>query len=125
MALLQAIASLWPLLKEFYKGKKLDNDNDKNEEGKSFNLALYIVDKLQASRRFAIVVILVLVVSLFVNYKAISKLMVISRDEKSQSTYGTENNKKDPLPTIPRREGENEVVVSRTVKSLQEIYRNQ
>lgn len=26
MALLQAIASLWPLLKEFYKGKRLDDE---------------------------------------------------------------------------------------------------
>lgn len=125
MALLQAIASLWPLLKEFYKGKKLDDDIDKATGKKSFNLALFIVDMLQKSRRFAIIVILSLAVSLFVNYKAISKLIVLSREEKSQSTYGTENNKKDPLPTIPLREGENEVVVTRTVKSLQEIYRDQ
>lgn len=124
MALLQAIASLWPLLKEFYKGKRLDDEYNKTTGKRSFNLPLFIVDWLQRSRRFAIVVILALAVSLFVNYKAISKLIVLSRDEKSQSTYGTENNKKDPLPTIPRREGENEVVVSRTVKSLQEIYRD-
>lgn len=125
MALLQILASLWPLFKEFFKGKQLEDDEDKGKGSKNQPFIITLVDKVQKSRRAVITIIGALAVSLFLNYKMINKLIVLTREEKSQSTSGAVNNIKNPPPTIPRPKAEDVDVVSRTVMSLQEIYEEQ
>ena len=122
MALLQIIASIWPLFKEFFKGKQLEDDEDKGRGSKNQPFIIALVDKVQKSRRAVIAIIGTLAVSLFLSYKMINKLIVLTREEKSQSTSGAVNNIKTPLPTIPRPKAGDDDVVSRTVMSLQEIY---
>lgn len=121
MALIQILVSLMPLLREFFKGKQLDDEDD-TEKKANKHFLVTLVDKVQGSRKAIIALIIALALSLFINYKAISKLIVMSREERGQSTYSAKNVvKHNPQPTIPRN-SEDDDVVSKTVESLQEIY---
>lgn len=132
MAFIQLLVSLWPFLKEMFVGEKI-KDKDASKESASgkekksqfaSNVARWIVDRMQNSRRFATTVLVVLMLSLFVNYKVISKLIVLAprSDETAEPHQPTATEQKE-LPTVPRpASNDRDALYEQTVRELKSLY---
>jgi hypothetical protein len=91
MGFIQLLASLWPFLKEMFVGEKIndppsskrgsDSSQDK-KEGLPVKALRWSIGKMQKSKRFLTVVILILLMSLFVNYKLMRKVVKIPKQHR-------------------------------------------
>jgi hypothetical protein len=131
MWLLSLLSGLWPLIKELLYGDKIKNEviNKRDTENNKFNIVI-VIDMFQKSRKFATLVVLLLIFSLFINYKTITKLVdtipVVIRENKSEEL--------SVLPDAPTREGETvipkaslhlelEIARENTLTKLQNTYK--
>ncbi|BAW19038.1 hypothetical protein [Ralstonia phage RP12] len=136
MAFIQLLVSLWPFLKEMFVGDKI-KDQDATKEGASgkqqdkkmqfvSDVARWCVDKMQQSRRFLFMVLVILMLSLFINYKVIGKLMALApRHDEHQAPHQPAATEKHELPTIPRpgqSMSERDVLYEQTVRELNVLY---
>lgn len=136
MAFIQLLTSLWPFFKEMFFGDKLkDQESSKDRAGgntpedrQSDSFVVRIlrgcVTKMQKSKRFLATVLLVLIFSIFLNYKLIDKQIkaVPPREDEQVKSRTPDLEDQKELPTIPRKEGETEVVLKKTVEELELLY---
>lgn len=135
MGFIQLLASLWPFLKEMFIGEKI---NDPNTSGQGASnrtqnrttrqypvlAARWVMNKMQNSRRFLASIITILLLSLFVNYKVISKLSVVApRNEEHVQPATPDPKESKEVPTIPRKDKtEREILLEQTVRELKHLY---
>lgn len=136
MGSLQLLASLWPFLKEMFVGEKINDpsasnqgpsERSRNSSHKNYPklIARWLITKMQGSRKFLATVITLLLLSLFVNYKVITKISpaTLPRDEE-QTHEGTPDPKENaPVPTVPsQNKSEKDLLFEQTKKELQHLY---
>ena len=130
MGLISFLSGIWPLFKEFFHGDKIREElNTKKPTLLSKFSAVAVVDKFQKSRRTAIAIVLLLIFSLFINYRTISKLVVIaptaSRDEKfdAPGSFPTKTAKGES--TVPENNTFKDLEIARekTLARLDSAYR--
>lgn len=135
MGFIQLLASLWPFLKEMFIGEKI-NDPNTSRSGASGGTqnrgkgqyavlaARWVMSQMQNSRYFLASVITILLLSLFVNYKVISKLSaVVPRNEEHVKLATPDPKESKEVPTIPRKDKtEREVLFEQTVEELKHLY---
>jgi flagellar biosynthesis/type III secretory pathway M-ring protein FliF/YscJ len=136
MGFFQLMVSLWPFLKEMFVGEKIKDTNASKESaaGKAQDrtkkpqfavlAARWLMDKMQNSRRFLAIVLMVLMLSLFINYKVIGKLtaMMPRSDDQIEPTQPPAKEKKEQ-PTIPRPpSSERDALYEQTVRELKSLY---
>ncbi len=118
------LISLFALLREFVVGRKIHEDGSKK---KRFSV-ISVVDLLQNSRRAAIAIVVVLLLSLFVNYRAIMKLHAAQppRDERATENSPIEPGIPKEVATLPKAAPERETSKDRAPASelLLNIYGN-
>lgn len=137
----QLIASLWPFLKEMFSGEKI-NDPNSTRQGPSERTrtangnyavlaARWMMSTMQNSRKFLATVVSILLLSLFVNYKVISKMSAIPtpRDDEhlQQSIPDPRGSKEVPtIPIVPSKDKtEKEILFEQTRKELKHLYGEQ
>jgi hypothetical protein len=134
MAFIQLLVSLWPFLKEMFVGEKI-KDTDASKEratGKTqdrkkmqfaSSAARWCVNQMQSSRRFLTIVLMVLILSLFINYKVVSKLAVLTpRQDEQVEPHTAPTVEKQERPTIPRPPSERDALYEQTVRELKVLY---
>lgn len=134
MAFIQLLVSLWPFLKEMFVGEKI-KDTDASKEravGKSqdrkkmqfaSSVARWCVDRMQSSRQFLTIVLMVLMLSLFINYKVVSKLAVLApRQDEQAEPHTAPTTEKKEHPTIPLPPSERDALYEQTVRELKVLY---
>jgi hypothetical protein len=79
---------------------------------------------MQESRRFLAFIVIVLILSLFVNYKVIGKLTAqMPRDEKHIPSEAPSSRDHKEVPTVPFKDSsERDVLFEQTVKELKDLY---
>lgn len=140
MGFIQLLASLWPFLREMFVGKKIkvsvsngDDDADSTKEvlikdrRTRNNIYYWCMGKMQGSQRFLAVILLVLALSLFINYKVISKLSTVVLPPRNN-----EEKLKDEVPSLkePKRtttipndnSSDKDILLNQTVEELKNIY---
>jgi hypothetical protein len=143
MGFIQLLVSLWPFLKEMFVGERIkktsvpgtEGDVDqakqsqiKDSQTRNRNVFIWCMDKMQASKRFLAIVLVFLSLSLFVNYKVISKLstMVLPpRSEEKDKSKNEPHNSREPkeTPNIPRNDtSDRDVLFDQTVRELKNLY---
>lgn len=136
MGFIQLLASLWPFLKEMFVGEKIKDSTDSKESATKVTdrrrgqlaatAAQWCINKMQTSRRFLATVLTVLILSLFINYKAIGKLAAVIPPRNNDENVPTEAPlTKEPkeLPTVPRQDNsERDVLYDQTVRELKSLY---
>ena len=140
MGFLQLLASLWPFLKEMFVGEKLkarrkddgagptDEESIKGERARN-NVLGWCVEKMQESKRFLAIILLALILSLFVNYKVITKLtsttMVLPPRNNEEKLKNDSPALKEPkeVPTIPNNHtSDRDELFNQTVRELKNLY---
>lgn len=136
MGSLQLLASLWPFLKEMFVGEKINDPNASNQRPseRAANTghknypklaARWLITKMQSSRKFLATVITLLLLSLFVNYKVITKISpVIPPRDEEQIREGTPDPKENaPIPTVPsQNKSEKDLLFEQTKEELKHLY---
>lgn len=143
MAVFQLLVSLWPFLKEMLVGEKIKDkdasagsatgtEQDKKKSSWLANAASGCVDKMQKSRRFLAIVLLVFMLSLFINYKVIGKLIALApqRSDEHTAPHQPPTAEKKELPTIPQPDKdqkdnahtERDAIREQTVRELKVLY---
>lgn len=135
MGFIQLLASLWPFLKEMFVGEKIKDSADSKESAAkapgrrrsefATTAAQWCIDKMQTSRRFLATVLTLLILSLFINYKAIGKLAAVipPRNEEHVPADAPQTKEQKELPTIPRPDNsERDVLYDQTVRELKSLY---
>ncbi len=138
MGFLQLLASLWPFLKEMFVGERLkarrkedgvvttEQDPIKDQSARN-NILGWCVTKMQESKRFLAVVLVALILSLFVNYKVITKLSIMvlpprNNEEKMKNESPPLKEPKE-VPTIPNnRTSDRDELFDQTVRELKNLY---
>lgn len=138
MGFLQLLASLWPFLKEMFVGEKIKapgNNGDGSTKQGSIkdsravnNIFYWCMAKMQESRRFLAIILLSLILSLFVNYKVITKLSVMvlpprNNEEKLKDDAPAIKEPRE-VPTVPRdaSTSDRDVLFDQTVRELRNLY---
>ncbi len=135
MGALQLMASLWPFLKEMFVGEKL-NDPNASRQGPSERsrragvnyaalAARWLISAMQNSRKFLATIITILIVSLFINYKVISKMSAIPapRDDEHLKQTTPDPKESKEVPTVPRKDKtEKDILFEQTRKELKHLY---
>ena len=138
MGFLQLLASLWPFLKEMFVGERLkarrkedgadstEQDPIKDQSARN-NILGWCVTKMQESKRFLAVILVTLILSLFVNYKVITKLstMVLPPRNNEEKMENESPPLKEPkeVPTIPNnRTSDRDELFDQTVRELKNLY---
>ena len=138
MGFLQLLASLWPFLKEMFVGERLkarrkedgadstEQDPIKDQSARN-NILGWCVTKMQESKRFLAVILVTLILSLFVNYKVITKLstMVLPPRNNEEKMKNDTPPLKEPkeVPTIPNnRTSDRDELFDQTVRELKNLY---
>lgn len=136
MGFFQLLVSLWPFLKEMFVGEKIKDTNASKESaaGKAQDrtkkpqfavlAARWLMNRMQGSRQFLAIVLVVLMLSLFINYKAIGKLMALAprSDEQIEPSQPPATEQK-AQPTIPRPpSSERDALYEQTVRELKSLY---
>ena len=138
MGFLQLLASLWPFLKEMFVGERLkarrkedgadstEQDPIKDQSARN-NILGWCVTKMQESKRFLAVILATLILSLFVNYKVITKLstMVLPPRNNEEKMKNESPPLKEPkeVPTIPNnRTSDRDELFDQTVRELKNLY---
>ena len=143
MGFLQLLVSLWPFLKEMFVGERInkvsipgtESDPDqtkqlliKDRQARNRNIFRWCIDKMQESQRFLSIILLSLILSLFINYKAIAKLSTMVLPPRSEEK---ENSKNEPLAskefkeiqTIPlNNTSDRDILFDQTVRELKHLY---
>lgn len=137
MGFIQLLTSLWPFLKEMFFGEKIkdstaskDGADSKAKDRKllqghfAVTAAHWCVNKMQESKRFLAFVLMLLLLSLFVNYKFIMRYnsMVPPREEEQSKTEPSATQEPKEKVTIPRKNDDTEVVLKQTVEELKNLY---
>ena len=135
MGFIQLLASLWPFLKEMFIGEKInDPASSKRGNGSSQNkveplpvkAARWCIDKMQKSKKFLTTIVIVLIISVFINYKLISKITTLMPPRTEENPAQVEAPaSRDPkeVPTIPRKDSsERDVLFEQTVRELKDLY---
>lgn len=137
MGFIQIAVSLWPFLKEMLFGEKIKDPSrskddvaaaaQKNNKDWQINarIARWGIDKMQQSRRFLAFVLLLLFLSLFVNYKTIDKLSAMipvarGGDKLKYETATTEGSEMTIEPPFAKTERDD--LLEQTVMELKSIY---
>jgi hypothetical protein len=135
MGIIQLLTSLWPFFKEMFVGDRI-RETPPNQRGSSGGepsnrrdqpartAARWCIDKMQKSRRFLASVMTLLIISLFINYKVVSKLNSVMPRNEEQVTEGKPASKEPKeVPTIPRKDvTERDVLLEQTVRELKDLY---
>lgn len=138
MGFLQLLASLWPFLKEMFVGERLkarrkedgavstEQDPIKDQSARN-NILGWCVTKMQESKRFLAVILVALILSLFVNYKVITKLsiMVLPPRNNGEKMKNETPPLKEPkeVSTIPNnRTSDRDELFDQTVRELKNLY---
>lgn len=134
MAFIELLVSLWPFLKEMFVGEKIkDTDaskertTGKTQDRKKMHFATtaarWCFIRMQSSRRFLTIVMLTLLLSLFINYKVVSKLAAIApRQDEQVEPHQAPAAEKQDLPTLPRPPSERDALYEQTVRELKVLY---
>lgn len=138
MGFLQLLASLWPFLKEMFVGERLkarrkedgvdstEQDPIKDQSARN-NILGWCVTKMQESKRFLAVILVTLILSLFVNYKVITKLSIMvlpprNNEEKMKNETPPLKEPKE-VSTIPNnRTSDRNELFDQTVRELKNLY---
>ncbi len=138
MGFLQLLASLWPFLKEMFVGERLkarrkedgvdstEQDPIKDQSARN-NILGWCVTKMQESKRFLAVILVTLILSLFVNYKVITKLSIMvlpprNNEEKMKNETPPLKEPKE-VSTIPNnRTSDRDELFDQTVRELKNLY---
>ena len=138
MGFLQLLASLWPFLKEMFVGERLkarrkedgvdstEQDPIKDQSARN-NILGWCVTKMQESKRFLAVILVTLILSLFVNYKVITKLSIMAlpprnNEEKMKNETPPLKEPKE-VSTIPNnRTSDRNELFDQTVRELKNLY---
>lgn len=135
MGLIQLLMSLLPFLKEMLVGEKIKDQTpkegipSKSSKGSKDSaplIARMFIDKMQESRRFLALIMVVLVVSLFVNYKAIGKLSAVIPIRSEDGIYIEKPQVKEPEKQtyVPKEGGsEHSVVYDFVLSELKVLYK--
>jgi hypothetical protein len=135
MGFIQLLASLWPFLKEMFVGEKINDPasskrgggspQDK-KEGLPVKAARWCIEKMQKSRKFLATIVTILIISIFINYKLISKvatLMPVRNEENPAQVEAPSSKKSKEVPTVPRKDSsERDVLLEQTVRELKDLY---
>lgn len=99
---------VWAFIKEIFAGRKLKypyKDEDSEAQTLPTKVVGGLISRLQKSRRLIAALCLALMLSLFINYKAISKLVVIARanEEYIEPAQTPPVREKPDQPMMPRK----------------------
>lgn len=129
MGFVQLLTSLWPFLKEMIVGEKIkDPSSSKDDTTKTkrnpAQLAAWVITKMQSSRRFCAFIMVVLILSLFMNYKAVIKAAVLPvRQEDGEPIPTTPIKEPKEAPTAPKDHADRrKEIYEDTVKELHLLY---
>lgn len=137
MAVFQLLVSLWPFLKEMLVGEKIKDkdasagsaagkEQDKKKSAWLATAASGCVDKMQGSRRFLAMILLIFMLSLFINYKVIGKLIALApqRNDEHIAPHQPPTAEKKELPTIPQpdKNSERDALYEQSVRELKVLY---
>lgn len=135
MGFIQLLASLWPFLKEMFVGEKINDPASSERGGGSardkkqrllVKAARWCIEKMQKSRKFLAAIVTVLIISVFINYKLISKittLMPPRSEENPAQVEAPASKEPKEVPTVPRKDSsERDVLLEQTVRELKDLY---
>ncbi len=135
MGVLQLIAAVWPFFKEMFVGDRIREPATNQQGGGSGGqgnrrghpalvAARWCIEKMQTSRRFLASIVTLLVISLFINYKMVTKLnSVIPRNEEQVVEGKPASKEPKELPTIPLKpDSERAALLEQSVRELKDLY---
>ena len=135
MGFIQLLASLWPFLKEMFVGEKINDpasserggsSSQDKKEGLPVKAARWCIEKMQKSRKFLATIVTILIISVFINYKLISKITTLMppRSEENHTQVEAPASKEPKeVPTVPRKDSsERDILLEQTVRELKDLY---
>lgn len=115
---------VWAFLKEIFFGDRIkDPYKDKPDDKTKSKIARAVsklIDKMQASRKLMACIALLLVISLFVNYKTIKQLVLRKDDEQHSAPSQAIEPEAKKRPTIPSKKPED--TRAETLEFLETVY---
>lgn len=116
---------VWAFLKEIFFGERIkDPYKDKPAQDKTkTKIAKAVgkfIDKMQSSRKLMAFVAMLLVISLFVNYKTIKQLVLRKDDEQHSAPAQAVEPESKKRPTIPSKKPED--MRRETLEFLETVY---